>query len=90
MPRPQLEDEGFLLEVQMERAPWPVPRPVVLDDEEGIESFEALEAGDTLELTAHGPDGDGAIDTAGGDAQGFRVRRDDFEPEAPHRVTSRP
>jgi hypothetical protein len=50
---------------------------VAPDDERGTEPIAVRDVGDTDELSAHGPEGDGDLDGQGADSQGLPTNEDE-------------
>jgi hypothetical protein len=49
---------------------------VAPDDERGTEPIAVRDVGDADEMSAHGPEGDGDLDSQGGDGQGLPASGD--------------
>ncbi|HET6283184.1 MAG TPA: hypothetical protein VFH73_19660 [Polyangia bacterium] len=54
-----------------------LPPEVTPDDERGTEPVAVRDVGDADELSAHGPEGDGDLDTQGADGQGLPTDQDE-------------
>jgi hypothetical protein len=53
-----------------------LPPEVAPDDERGTEPIAVRDVGDADEVSAHGPEGDGDLDSEGADGQGLPTNED--------------